>query len=340
VQLNPVVTHEQLRLFCSLPSSVVLQPELPSMQQADAHWAVCDDRGQILARCSLWWTQVPPYTAQHLGLIGHYAARDERAARMLIDHACVQLAAHQCTMVVGPMDGSTFRHYRFVTERAVGGELHPTFFLEPDNPDEWPSHFLARGFEPLAHYFSAVGSLPEEDPRAGATSSRIAEQGIQIRTVNVSVFESELERIYDLVTRSFQVNFLYSPITRLEFVAQYSPIREYLEPQLVLIAEQNDVPVGFIFAVPDLAQAQRGEPVNSIVIKTVAVDPQLGGIGLGSLLVSRCQITARSLGYRNAIHALMFEDNLSLKISAHYARIMRRYTLYYKRLADTASTTS
>jgi GNAT superfamily N-acetyltransferase len=108
----------------------------------------------------------------------------------------------------------------------------------------------------------------------------------------------------------------------------------------VYIAEQHDVPVGFIFAIPDLAQAQRGQPIDSIVIKTVAVEPKLGGIGLGSLLVSRCQTAARSLGYRYVIHALMFEDNLSLKISAHYARIMRRYTLFSKRLVDTVSTAS
>jgi GNAT superfamily N-acetyltransferase len=335
-----LIRPDQLRQFCALPGSAALQPELPSMRQADAHWAVCDEQSQILARCSLWWTNVPPHSAQRLGLIGHYAAYNDQAARVLIDHACAQLAAYQCTMVVGPMDGNTFRHYRFVTEQSVGGDAHPTYFLEPENPDDWPSHFLARGFEPLAHYFSAVGTLPEEDSRSALASSRIAGKGIRIRSVDLDVFENELQRIYDLVTRSFQGNFLYSPIARAEFVAQYMPIREHIEPQLVLIAEQHDVPVGFIFAIPDLAQAQRGEPIDAIVIKTVAVTPELGGIGLGSLLVSRCQTAARNLGYKRAIHALMFEDNLSLKISAHYAQLMRRYTLFSKQLAGTPHATS
>ena len=150
--------------------------------------------------------------------------------------------------------------------------------------------------------------------------------------MNVRAFEDELRSIYDLVARSFCRNFLYSPIDRVEFVAQYMPIREHIEPRLVLVAEQGSVPVGFVFAIPDLAQAQRGESVDSIVVKTLAVEPELGGIGLGSLLVSRCQAAARALGYRRAIHALMFEDNRSLKISAHYAQVMRRYTLFSKEI--------
>ena len=164
MQLTHVVHPDQLHQFCTLPGAATLRPELPAMQEADAHWAVYDDQNQILARCSLWWTRVPVYPAQRLGLVGHYAAHDNHAARLLLDHAVTQLALQQCTMAVGPMDGNTFRHYRFVTQRTIGDTLYPTFFLEPDNPDSWPSQFLAAGFQPLAHYFSAIGSLPEQDP--------------------------------------------------------------------------------------------------------------------------------------------------------------------------------
>ena len=98
------------------------------------------------------------------------------------------------------------------------------------------------------------------------------------------------------------------------------------------MAEQAETPVGFIFALPDLAQTQRGEALDRVIIKTVGVVPELGGLGLGGLLVARCQLAARALGYRYAIHALMMQDNISRKISAHYAQVMRRYTLFAKPL--------
>jgi hypothetical protein len=54
---------------------------------------------------------------------------------------------------------------------------------------------------------------------------------------------------------------------------------------------------------------------------------------LGTLLVSRAQQFGRELGFQRCVHALMFQDNISLNISRHYATVMRKYTLYSKDLA-------
>jgi GNAT superfamily N-acetyltransferase len=332
MQLVQVLTQTQVEDFCRVSSSYPLNPALPSMQQADAHWLVLGANGQGLARCSLWWQNVPTYGAERLGLIGHYAAHEASAAQCLLDQACAHLAEQRCTLAVGPLDGNTFRHYRLLTERAVGGHQQPPFFLEPDNPDAWPGHWRQAGFRPFAQYVSALGELPAEDLRTAGLAQRVADHGVLIRAVDLHNFAAELQRIYQVVIKSFCNNFLYTPMDAAEFMAQYMPIRHYIQPSLVLVAEQAGEPVGFIFALPDLAQAQRGEPLDTVIIKTVGVIPELGGIGLGGLLVARCQMAARTLGYRYAIHALMVEDNISRKISAQYAQVMRRYTLFAKPL--------
>ena len=332
MQLVQVYTQTQLADFCRVPGSYSLYPALPSMQQADAHWLVLGADEQGVARCSLWWQNVPAYNAERLGFIGHYAAHEARAAQCLLAQACAHLAEQGCTLAVGPLDGNTFRHYRLLTERAVAGRQQPPFFLEPDNPDDWPDHWRQAGFLPFAQYVSAIGELPAADPRTASLAQRVADHGILIRAVDLHEFAAELQRIYGVVRKSFHNNFLYTPIDAAEFMAQYAPVRNYIQPSLVLLAEQAGEPVGFIFALPDLAQAQRGESVDTVIIKTVGVVPELGGLGLGGLLVARCQLAARALGYRYAIHALMVEDNRSRKISAHYAQVMRRYTLFAKPL--------
>ena len=332
MQLVQVSTQTQLADFCRVPGSYPLTPALPSMQQADAHWLVLGADGQPMARCSLWWQNVPTYGAERLGLIGHYAAHEDRAAQPLLDQACAHLAEQGCTLAVGPLDGNTFRHYRLLTERAVDGRQHPPFFLEPDNPDTWPGHWQQAGFQSFAQYVSAIGELPDKDPRTASLAQRVADQGIRIRPVDLHEFAAELQRIYQVVRKSFHNNFLYTPMDAAEFMAQYAPIRNFIQPALVLLAEQAGEPVGFIFTLPDLAQAQRGEALDTMIIKTVGVVPELGGIGVGGLLVARCQLAARALGYRYAIHALMVEDNISRKISERYAQVMRRYTLFAKPL--------
>lgn len=335
-------TQDEIARFCTLPGSHPLTSPLRSMQEADAHWMVMRN-DTIVARCSLWWSVTPPYPPDYesllidpeggkLGLIGHYAATDDEAGQRLLRHACDQLAQQRCTLAVGPLDGNTFRHYRLLTGRNVDGRCHPPFFLEPDNPDSWPGHFAAAGFQPLAHYFSAYGELPVADPHLPALAQRMAKYKVAIRPVNLENFAAELRRIYQIVSRSFVDNFLYQPIDQAEFMAQYALLRPFIQPELVLIAEQMGEPVGFLFALPDLAEAQRGEVVDTVILKTLGVVPELAGIGLGGFLTASGQSAARQLGYRHVIHALMFEDNLSRKISERYAQVMRRYTLFARRV--------
>jgi GNAT superfamily N-acetyltransferase len=264
-----------------------------------------------------------------VGLIGHYAARDAAAAGRLLERACRELAGRGCSVAVGPMDGSTWRRYRFVTER--GGE--PAFFLEPDNPDDWPDHFLALGFRPIAHYISAVHcNLGCEDPRLSHVADRLLAHGTRIRPLDPRNLEDDLRRIYAVSAVSFRNNFLSTPLAETDFLAQYRALLPALRAELVLIAETGDQPVGFIFAVPDLKQAERGHPIDTVIVKTLAVLPERAHAGLGGLLLAVCQRTARELGYVRAIHALMHEQNASRNLSRHYAHPMRRYALFGKAL--------
>ncbi len=264
-----------------------------------------------------------------MGLIGHYAVTGADAASAVLRHGCERLAAEGCTLAVGPLDGTTWNRYRLLTER--GDE--PLFFLEPDNPDDWPGHWLAAGFEPLSQYFSAVNErLDEADPRLPDITRRMADEGITARTLDVSRFEEELRRIHALSLESFKENFLYSPIGAEDFIAQYLALKPHVRPEMVLLLEQRGEPIGYLFGVPDLLQAKRGKPVDTTIIKTIAVHPRLLGRGLGIFVMGRFEQLSAKWGYRRVIHALMHEDNRSRKISKHSARTIRRYTLYSRPL--------
>jgi ribosomal protein S18 acetylase RimI-like enzyme len=313
--------------------SPAVSPDTPSIQHSDALLLV-ETGGIPTARAALYWRSVPQIPGERVGLIGHYAASDDDAAEVL-SAAKAELARRGATLLVGPMDGSTFRGYRFVTQRSFDGVTRPRFFTEPDNPDAWPAHFIAAGFVPYAHYVSAVGALPETDTWPAKLADPVAAARISLRPARLDAFEEEVDNLYELVMRSFRQNLLFAPIARSEFVAQFAPLRAILAPGLVWIAERPHTdgvePVGFVLCFPDAAQAQRGEPIDTIVVKTLAVLPEVGGLGLGGLLTAQAQNSARALGFRYAIHALMHEGNVSRKISSRYAALMRRYTLFVAR---------
>ncbi len=318
--LDPFLNHH---LYADFDPDSLIQ------QGPDTHWLVVDNNDHALARCSLWWQQVPAYPAQQLGMIGHFAAENSAAAQQLLQQACQQLKQQGCSMAVGPMDGNTWRRYRWISQR--GNE--PSFFLEPDNPDSYPFYFLENGFVVMAEYSSALNSdLTIENDRIKQFRQHAQQKGIQFRPLSMEIFEDELRRIYELSLASFQDNFLYTPISQTDFFSLYTRIKPYIQPELTWLAEQNGQLLGYLFGLSDLAQAERGQTIDTLIIKTVAVNPTQRRAGLGALLVTEIQRHAHDLGYRRAIHALMHHTNYSRHISHHCASTMRKYALYQRRL--------
>lgn len=288
-----------------------------------------DGRGSLVARCSCWWRDSPSLDGRRAGIIGHYAAAGEEAGAALLARACDVVAAAGCAVAIGPMDGTTWRRYRFVVERGA----EPPFFLEPDNPDDWPEHWRAAGFTTLATYTSAAtDDLSREDPRTAGALERLGARGIAIRPLDPSRADEELRRIFRLSLDAFSRNFLYTPISEEEFLAQNHAVLPAVRPELVLLAEGGGSLAGFVFALPDVLQARRGAVIDTVVLKTLAVHPSTAGLGLGSVLIDLVQRTARRLAYRRVIHALMHEANVSGRMSARYARTIRRYALFSRDL--------
>ena len=304
-----------------------------------SHVAALDASGALRARCSIWRRQDEAGRDTRDGIIGHFAAEevatgtpfDATAGWAVLEHACRLLRDAGCPRVIGPMDGNTWQTYRFVTDPMT----EPPFFLEPNQPAAWPRLFVEFGFQPLAHYTSALNDdLTRTDSRTEATRETLRQAGVDIHPLDLSQLDDELVRLYDVSLVAFTDNLFYSPLPRDVFVTMYQPLRDHLVSDLVLLAERQGEVIGYIFGLPNLLEAQRGEPVRTAILKTMAVHPAWRGLGLGSALIDQCQRAARSLGFRQVIHALMHEDNRSRAISSHFGRTIRRYTLFAKDLAS------
>ena len=283
----------------------------------------------VTARCSLWWSQTPCHEDHTVGLIGHFAASDGQGAKQLLAHACEQLRDQGCTLALGPMDGNTWQSYRLVTE---WGE-EKSFFLEPQNPRSWPAYLSQSGFQPFAHYRSSlVTHFGTPAPALESIMRRLDARNVSIRALDVQQVEQELHQLYKLSTAAFRDNLLYTPVSEQAFLAQYQPLIPLLDPEMILIVEVAGRTIGFLLMLPDLAQAQRGEVVDRAIVKTVAVHPEYGHLGLGWVLGEMAHMIAHERGYQHVIHALMYEWNSSRKLSERYGTTMRRYALFSRNL--------
>jgi GNAT superfamily N-acetyltransferase len=328
-----VVSPQQRSAIVQAPGLAPFSAKQIAGHAADIHLCAVGPAGEICAYCSLWWKETPPLEAHRVGAIGHYASVDDDAAAALLAEAARLLRENGCTMAVGPMDGNTWRRYRFVTDPGPIEAAEPPFFLEPANPPGWPCQFERAGFARLAEYYSALNSdLDRHDERIAPIAERLENLGVVVRSSRNTDLHDQLRRIYAVSRISFARNFLYTELSESAFIEQYLPQLDRIQPELLLLAESGDDLAGYLFAIPDLAQAARGQAIDTFIIKTVAILPEPQLRGLGGLLVARAHEAGRRLGYTRAIHALMHKDNVSRNISGHYASTMRTYALYGREL--------
>ena len=287
--------------------------------------------GRVRASAALWWRERLHVDGaeEPLGRIGHvaWATADDGAA--LLDAALGRLRAEGVRRALGPIDGSTWFAYRVVTDAAPdGGEAAPPFFLEPWPPPAVAAAFDQVGFAPVAHYLSArADALPDESAPLADDLRQLAHVGVTIRPFRPDDAEAELRALHPLLLDAFADNAFYAPLDLDRFLALYRPLLAHVDPDLVLVAEAAGRPVGVVLAVPDLAQRARGEAVDTVVLKTLAVASDRRGEGLGGVLARAVQEAARGKGYTAAVHALMHVDNASLRISRRFGGAIRRYAL-------------
>ncbi len=227
--------------------------------------------------------------------------------------------------IIGPLNHSTWNAYRLVTE----SDGSPPFFLESPQLFQDPAPWMQAGFHPRYGYRSTKLPLQTDNQRTLRAEQRLSANGITLRTIRLEAFESELRAVYTLSLQAFARNLFYTPCTEGAFLQMYLPFKDKVNPEWIRIAETDSGVCGYLFAVPDARQAQRGEPVRDIILKTLAVLPGRRFAGLGAVLVNQLQRSAADQGFTHAIHALMYEGNVSSNIGKD-ARVIRRYHLFEK----------
>ena len=293
-------------------------------------WLVVDGR-RLMAVSSLWTEGVSSFEGHRTALLGHFFAEDEHAGALMLHHAAVRLKEQGYGYLIGPINGSTWRSYRLVTDAGDGDP----FFMEYYTPSTWPRIFLGADFKEIATYSSAkcTEKLDHDAPSAAKFEARMTDLKISLRTFNTEEVEAELRAVYELSLRSFSRNFLYTSISFEDFCSIYKGILPYIEPDFFLLAAHEDRLVGFVFGVPDYLQKQRGKPIDTVIIKTLARMPDHKAYsGLGGYLLYQIHKRASSKNMSNVIHALMRDNNAASFISQKSAKTMRRYAVYGKAL--------
>jgi len=242
------------------------------------------------------------------GYIGRFEMADKQAAKEQIGEYVRQLKKAGHRRIIAPINGNTWHEYRLVSW--CGG--HAPFAMEPQNPLWYNEVYTELGFKPIMKYRSDKFHIGGINP-APKTDPALTIRGFQ---------EGDIKLIYDISIESFSGNFLYEKIAFEEFNKLYRPFLPMIDKDLVVIAEIDGAPIGFMFTfIPTGGNVQ--------ILKTMAVLPWFRGMGIGSGLMEHVLAAGREKGADTAIAALMADNVYSADIIAKYGgKKIREYTLY------------
>ena len=260
--------------------------------------------------------------------------RKEEFEKKIFDELFKELKKDGIELIIGPLNGTTWNTYRYVTKT---GNRKP-FLMEPWNEGYYVELFQKTGFNPLANYISTI--MENMNPVKRENLSKKIEKIKKFdyyKDIKVKSAENEnileiLNKVYDLTIQAFKNNFLYSELEREIFIKMYMRYEDKIVKKFFKTLYLKDELIGYVFGIPDYAELQYKGKIETMILKTIAVSPKYNGKGMGYILIDELVKEAEKSGYKNVIYALMYEKNISKNIGLLLGDELRRYTLFIKEL--------
>lgn len=232
----------------------------PMLDHCTTQFFLLKDGSQVVGRCSAFIDRLAvDHWGKPIGLFGSFECiEDQNAAHRLLAGARDWLAGQGMVSMRGPW---SFASQEWGLE--IEGGDRPPVILAPHNPPHYPAYFeafgLAKAMDMVAYLADVDGgyTFPE---RFLTLTDRIAERyGVRVRPVDLDRLEAEVMTIVELSNQSISENWGYYPVTADEARAMARDLRQIVNPDALLIAEdRNGEPIGFALSLPDINQVLRG----------------------------------------------------------------------------------
>ena len=320
VMKNNISQEESQKIVIERPSEIVI---------------FTDENNNIGGSLHLWHNR-PDYNGRKTSYIGNVNIHEKyrKDEEQLFNKVFEELKKEGIEIIIGPLNGTTWNTYRYVTEKGSRRQ----FLLEPWNEDYSVSLFEKLGFKPLAGYISTVMEGMDSDGRRNL-NKKIEKlkkfdyyKDIKVESAENKDLLTVLNKVYDLTVEAFKNNFLYSELEREIFLKMYMSYEDKIIKKFFKMLYLGDELIGYVFGIPDYAELGYKGKIDTIILKTIAVSPIYNGKGMGYILINSLVEEAEKEGYENVIYALMHQSNVSKNIGLLLGNMLRKYTLFIKEL--------
>lgn len=286
----------------------------------------------------------------HDCMIGFFECIEDYAvAEAIFQYAASWARSHGLNTLYGPFNLDYEDGYGVLIE----GRDRPPALLCGHTPPYYQGYFEKFGFKPargdnLAYEITPDTSTPAMQ-RLARLSERLRKRGhIRIRQADLSRWDEEIDCILYLLNTATAHLPDYIPWQRGALANTLEPLRQIVDPELILFAEVDGKTVGWFPGIPNINEAfyhanglrypwdyirlwwyARRKP-DCLAIKSVLVLPEYWDTGVAVLLFDEMAKRVVAKGYRWVDLSLTSDDNPYTPALADRAgaKLYKRYRVY------------
>jgi GNAT superfamily N-acetyltransferase len=320
----------------------------PMLDHCETQLFLLKDGGKVLGRCSAFIDSLAvEHWGEPIGLFGSFECiHEERGAFLLLSAARDWLHSKGMLAMRGPW---SFASQEWGLE-IEGGEMRPVI-MAPHNPDYYPEIFEKFGLKKAIDMVAYLGDMsagyifPE---RYLTLTDRIQKRfGVIVRPVDMSQIEKEVMTIVEVSNRSICDNWGYYPVTEDEARAMARDLKQIVNPNALLIAEDADGhPIGFALSLPDINTLLHGmngrlfpfgwaklllglKKIKQYRMWALGVIPEYQGKAIDTLLYKATYDALKDLAVRMEInYVLENNDRMNNALLKMGVEPIRRYRVY------------
>ncbi len=300
----------------------------PFYQHAEADFFLAYKNGEIVGRIAAIVNQRHnEFHNDNVGFFGFLEGiNDPDVFKALLDTARDWLKDKGKDSMMGPMNPSTNDEIGFL----VNGFDSPPYFMMTHNPPYYDTIMKQLKYEKvkdvLAYYVDKQTIVISNKLKQVANNTK-EKHGVKIRAIDLKNFRAELERVREVYNNAWSQNWGFVPMTPEEFDFIANDFKKIIDPDLVLIAEIDDKPIGFSLALPNYNEVFAKIPngrlfptgwlkfllsknkIKGLRVITLGVIQEYQKSGIGGIFYLETFERGVKRGYQNAEMSWVLEDN-------------------------------
>ncbi len=367
MEIFEVKNEKELKKFIDFPYSLYAKDPLyvpllkrevreqlteknPFFKHAEVKYFLAMREGKIAGRiASIINRRHTGFHKDDTGFFGFFeSVNDPEVSGRLLDTAAHNLKTKGMKTMRGPMNFSTNDECGFLIE----GFDFPPMLMTPHNPPYYRDLMEKYGMKKIKDLYAYIYDVQETPPEKVLRVAAIAERrGISVRSIDKKRFHEEMLIFKEVYNSAWENNWGFIPLTDDELYYLGKKLKQIAAPELILIAEDQGKPVGFMGLVPDFNSVLRhmhgrltpfslanalyySRKITGLRLLLLGIKREYRNKGVEALLIREAFKGIKKGGYKRVEFSWILEDNISIQriIEMADGRLYKKYRIYEKSL--------